>query len=142
MAPNLAWKANGLKECNPPECGKRERVSSEGECVPCEDYTILDGDKKNCVEPTCGNHMIILPDGSCQKCDDGTRLSTDKKSCIEPTCEPRVKIANEGSCDLCTEGDPTCKQLECFDKETIFNTENICLDLDLVKQRKYEDLVL
>ena len=66
------------KQCNKPSCEGREKISDEGKCQICEDFTIVDKDGTACVKPECKLNEKILTDGVCTPCEAFTTVSDDK----------------------------------------------------------------
>ena len=117
--------------CDPYTCPAENRVTLEGDCIPCvgderlvdnacieqqceeneyalagicercDDYQVGAPDKRSCVDKECGARAKVERNGKCTACDDYWAVDTDKRSCIEPDCEAREIVLDTGVCDPC-----------------------------------------
>jgi len=92
--------ADDKKNCETPTCGDNEFITKDGECKPCERFTVVSRDRQSCIKPRCTkDREFITRDGNCQQCAPYLKPSKDKMSCQTYECEdPKDSIGPDGEC--------------------------------------------
>ena len=57
------------RSCSDSKCGPREKLTSTGDCIPCDDYERQDpANEYSCRPGPCGDRFKLIREGTCTKC--------------------------------------------------------------------------